>query len=160
MRRPAAWAGGIVVTAAVAVFGFAPWPLSAKRVADGLNASTGASAPLRWGAPDAAAFRALPWPSLSIVGLRLDDALGANLISAPEARLDLSPGQLVKGRFAPVRAPLVTPIVTLDLDRPPCAGPRDPGGGRPPGALAPLGGPEPDQRRAARRQPAAVGSTP
>ena len=129
MRRPAAWAGVVVVTAAVAVLGFAPWPLSAKRVADSLNAATGASAPVRWGAPDAAAFRALPWPSLSIVGLRLDDALGANLISAPEARLDLSPGELVKGRLAPVRATLVTPIVTLDLDRPPWAGER-PGGRR------------------------------
>ena len=122
MRRPAAWAGVVVVTAAMAVLGFAPWPLSAKRVAESLNAATGASASVRWGAPDAAAFRALPWPSLSIVGLRLDDALGANLISAPEARLDLSPGELVKGRLAPVRASLVTPIVTLDLDRPPWSG--------------------------------------
>ncbi len=38
MRRPAAWAGVVVVTAAVAVLGFAPWPLSAKRVAESLNA--------------------------------------------------------------------------------------------------------------------------
>ena len=140
MRRPAAWAGAVVVTAAVAVFGFAPWPLSAKRVAESLNAATGGSAPVRWGAPDAAAFRALPWPSLNIVGLRLDDALGANLISAPEARLDLSPGQLVKGRFGPVGASLVTPIVTLNLDRPPWSGRETQGEGRPPGALTPLGG--------------------
>ena len=139
MRRPAAWAGVVVVTAAVAVLGFAPWPLSAKRVAESLNAATGASAPVRWGAPDAAAFRALPWPSLSIVGLRLDDALGAILISAPEARLDLSPGELVKGRLAPVRATLATPIVTLDLDRP-WGGREAPGEARPPGALAPLAG--------------------
>jgi AsmA protein len=140
MRRPAAWAGVVIVTAAVAVLGFAPWPLSAKRVAEALNATTGASAPVRWGAPDAATFRALPWPSLSIVGLRLDDALGANLISAPEARLDLSPGELVKGRLAPVRASLVTPIVTLDLDRPPWSGREARGEERPPGASAPLGG--------------------
>ena len=140
MRRPAAWAGVVVVTAAVAVLGFAPWPLSAKRVAESLNAATGASAPVRWGAPDAAAFRALPWPSLSIVGLRLDDALGANLISAPEARLDLSPGELVKGRLAPVRASLVTPIVTIDLDRPPWGAREARGEERPPDALAPLAG--------------------
>jgi AsmA protein len=140
MRRPAAWAGVVVVTVAVAVLGFAPWPLSAKRVADGLNASTGASAPLRWGAPDAAAFRALPWPNLSIVGLRLDDALGANLISAPEARLDLSPGELLKGRLAPIRATLVTPIVTLDLDRPPWGTRETRGEARPQGVLAPLAG--------------------
>ncbi len=139
MRRPAAWAGVVAVTAAAAVLGFAPWPLSAKRVAEGLNAA-GSSASVRWGVPDSAAFRALPWPSLSIVGLRLDDALGANLISAPEARLDLSPGELLKGRLAPVRATLVTPIVTLDLDRPPWGGREAREEARPQGALAPIAG--------------------
>ena len=76
---------------------------------------------MRWSAPAAATFRALPWPSLRIVDARLDDTVGANLVSAPEARLDLSIGELIKGRLTPVRAVLVTPIMTLDLDRPPLA---------------------------------------
>src|SRR5271167_4085494 len=119
MRRAAAWAGVVVVTAAVAALGFAPWSLTAKQVTESLNAAFGASARLRWAAPDSATFRALPWPSLRIVDARLDDALGANLISAPEARLDLSVAELIKGRMKPIRAVLVTPIITLDLDRPP-----------------------------------------
>ena len=73
------------------------------------------------GAPDAATFRALPWPSLRIVDARLDDALGTNLILAPETRLDLSIGELMRGRLSPTRAVLITPIMTLDLDRPPLA---------------------------------------
>ena len=121
MRRAAAWAGVVVVTAAAAASGFAPWPLTAKQVTESLNAAFGASARLRWAAPDSATFRALPWPSLRIVDARLDDALGANLISAPEARLDLSVAELIKGRLTPTRAVLVTPIMTLDLDRPPLA---------------------------------------
>ena len=122
MRRAAAWAGVIVVvTAAVAALGFASWPLTAKQAAESLNAALGRSARVRWGAPDSATFRALPWPSLRVVDARLDDGLGANLISAPEARLDLSVGELIEGRLTPIRAVLVTPIITLDLDRPPLA---------------------------------------
>ena len=91
MRRAAAWAGVVVVVAAaVAAVGFAPWPLTTKRVAENLNGAFDASARVRWRRPDAVTFRALPWPSLRIVDARLDDALGANLILAPEARLDLS----------------------------------------------------------------------
>lgn len=120
MRRAAAWAGVVVVvTAAVAALGFVPWPLTAKQIAENLNAAFDGSPRLRWGAPDSATFRALPWPSLRIVDARLDDTLGANLISAPEARLDLSVAELIKGRMKPIRAVLVTPIITLDLDRPP-----------------------------------------
>ncbi|MBV8107678.1 MAG: AsmA family protein [Hyphomicrobiales bacterium] len=122
MRRAAAWAGVVVATAAVAAaVGFAPWPLTAKQVANNLNAAFDASARMRWSAPAAATFHALPWPSLRIVDARLNDAVGANLVSAPEARLDLSVGELIKGRLTPVRAVLVTPIMTLDLDRPPLA---------------------------------------
>ena len=121
MRRAATWAGVVVVTAAVAAVGFAPWPLATKQVAENLNAAFGASARLRWGAPDAATFHALPWPSLRIVDARLDDARGTNLILAPEARLDLSIGELMRGRLTPTRAVLITPIMTLDLDRPPLA---------------------------------------
>jgi AsmA protein len=122
MRRAAAWAGVVVVTAAVAAaVGLTPWSMTAKQVADNLNAGFDASARIRWSAPAAATFRVLPWPSLRIVDARLNDAVGANLITAPEARLDLSLGELIKGRLTPVRAVLVTPIVTLDLDRPPLA---------------------------------------
>jgi AsmA protein len=120
MGRAAAWAGVVVVvTAALAAAGFAPWPLTTRQVAENLNAAFGASARLRWGAPDAATFRALPWPSLRIVDARLDDARGTNLILAPEARLDLSIGELMRGRLTPTRAVLITPIMTLDLDRAP-----------------------------------------
>ncbi len=123
MRRAAAWAGVVVVTAAVAAgLGLAPWPLTTKQVADNLNAAFDASARVRWSVPDAATFRVLPWPSLRIVDARLNDAFGENLVvKAPEARLDLSLGELIKGRLTPVRAVLVTPVMTLDLDRPPLA---------------------------------------
>ena len=122
MRRAAAWAGVVVVVAAaMAAVGFAPWPLTTKQVAENLNSAFDASARVRWRAPDAVTFRALPWPSLRIVDARLDDALGANLILAPEARLDLSIGELMRGRLTPTRAVLITPIMTLDLDRPPLA---------------------------------------
>ncbi len=141
MRRAALWAGVVGVAAAAAALGFAPWPLSPEPVAKSLNAAFGAAGRLRWSAPKAATFRALPWPSLTIVDAQLDDASGASLVLAPEARLDLSVGELVRGRFSPARAVLVTPIMTLDLDRSPVAGqdarPRAVIG---PGASARLGG--------------------
>ena len=138
MRRAAAWAGGIGLTAAVGALGFASWPLSTQRVADRLG---GASAPLRLGLPEAVTFRALPWPSLSIEGARLDGADGAVRVTAPGARLDLSVSQLVQGRFAPVRARLANPILTLDLDRAPFAGPEvGLPGAEAAAALAPLDG--------------------
>ncbi len=141
MRRAVAWAGVVVVTAAMAAVGFAPWPLTAKHVAENLNAAFGAPARVRWGAPDGATFRALPWPSLRIVGARLDDTSGTNLILAPEARLDLSIVELIRGRLTPTRAVLVTPIMTLDLDRPPL-GLQNPSAANASkaGALAQLGG--------------------
>lgn len=101
--------------------GFTPWPLSSARVAGGLNAGRGASQRLIWEAPQAATFSALPWPNLRIVDARLDDPSGANLISAPAARIDLSLGDLLSGRFAPAKAALAAPTMTLDLDRPPFA---------------------------------------
>ncbi len=122
IHRAAAWAGALVVAAAVAAMGFAPWPLSPKKVAESLNAAFGSSARMHWSAPEMGTFRTLPWPTLSIVDAQLDDALGASQVSAPEARLDLSVSELIKGRFAPVRAVLHTPIMTLDLDRPLLAG--------------------------------------
>jgi AsmA protein len=141
MRWAAPWAALFVATAGLAAFGFAPWPLSARWAAERLNASFGASASVHWNAPESVTFRALPWPTLTIVNARLDSAAGANLVSAPEARLDLSVGELIKGRFALVRAVLVTPIMTLDLDRPPLIrqGAR-PDDASATGALAPLGG--------------------
>jgi AsmA protein len=101
--------------------GFTPWPLSPARVAEGLNAGRHASQRLIWEAPQVATFTALPWPSLRIVDARLDDFLGVNLISAPTARIDLSLGDLLSGRFASERAAIAAPTMTLDLDRPPFA---------------------------------------
>jgi AsmA protein len=121
-RRTATWAGVVVVTAAVAAFGFAPWPLSPKRVEESLNAAFAGSASARWSTPASATFRALPWPSLRIVDARLDDASGVTLVSAPEARLDLSLAGLLEGRLKPVRAALLTPTMTFDLDRLPGPG--------------------------------------
>ena len=65
---------------------------------------------------------------------------GVNLLTAPTARLDLSLVELVRGRFIPTRAILVSPTVTLDIDRPPFAAAAV-GSGAPAsvaGALAPL----------------------
>ena len=122
MRRAVAWGCAIASILALAACGFVRWPLSAAKVGDSLNAAFGASPRLHWSAPQAATFSALPWPSLRIVDARLDDASGVNLLSAPTARLDLSLVELVRGRFIPTRAILVSPTVTLDIDRPPFAG--------------------------------------
>jgi len=121
MRR--AWAGGCAAASilALAACGFARWPLSAAKVGDSLNAAFGASPRLHWSAPEAATFSVLPWPSLRIVDARLDDAGGVNLLSAPTARLDLSLLELARGRFIPTRATLVSPTVTLHVDRAPFA---------------------------------------
>jgi AsmA protein len=140
MRRPVAWAFAIASILALTACGFARWPLSAAKVGDSLNAAVGASPRLHWSAPQTATFSFLPWPSLRIVDARLDDAGGVNLLSAPTARLDLSLVELMRGRFIPTRAILVSPTVTLDVDRPPFAAAAV-GTGAPTsvaGALAPL----------------------
>ena len=118
-RRAAAWAG-VAALAAVSA-GFMPWPLSPARVADAFRGSKVSSQRLIWRAPQSATFSAFPWPNLRIVDVRLDDSLGVNLISAPAARIDLSLLELLSGRFAPERAVLSAPTVTLDLDQPPFA---------------------------------------
>ena len=120
MRRAAIWAG-VLALAAVAAGG-ARWPVAPGRVADSLNAAVGPLRPLTWGAPQAATFSALPWPSLHIVDATLDNASGVNLISAPEADVELSALALLSGRIAPVRVTLGAPTITFDLDRPPFSG--------------------------------------
>ena len=119
-RRRAAALAGVAALAAVSA-GFTPRPLSPARVAEGFNAGIGGSPRLVWRAPQAATFRAFPWPNLRIVDVRLDDPLGVNLISAPAAQIDLSLLDLLSGQFAPASAVLSAPTVTLDLDRPPFA---------------------------------------
>ena len=121
MRRAVAWGCALASILALAACGFARWPLSAAKVGDSLNAAFGASPRLHWSAPQAATFSVLPWPSVRIVDARLDDIGGVNLLSAPTARLDLSLIELARGRFIPIRAILVSPTVTLDIDRPPFA---------------------------------------
>jgi len=121
MRRAVAWGCAAASILALAACGFARWPLSATKVGDSLNAAFGASPRLHWSAPEAATFSVLPWPSLRIVDARLDDAGGVNLLSAPTARLDLSLLELARGRFIPTRAILVSPTVTLHVDRAPFA---------------------------------------
>ncbi len=118
-RHAAAWVG-VAALAAISA-GFTPWPLSPARVAQSLNAGRVNSQRLMWRAPQAATFSALPWPNLRIVDVRVDDSHGVSLISAPAARIDLSFLELLSGRFAPERAVLSAPTVTLDLDRPPFA---------------------------------------
>lgn len=119
-RRWRAASAGVVALAIVAA-GFTPWPLSPVRIAQHLNAGGVAPQRLVWEAPEAAVFRALPWPNLRIVDARLDDMRGVNLISAPAARIDLSPLGLISGRLSPDEATLAAPTMTLDLDRPPLA---------------------------------------
>jgi AsmA protein len=140
MRRALAWGLALALIVALSACGFMRWPLSAVKVGDSLNAAFGASPRLHWSAPRAASFSGLPWPSVSIVDARLDDAYGVNLFSAPAARLNLSLIELLRGRFIPTSAILVSPTVTVDIDRPPFAGAA--GGSASPasvaGALAPL----------------------
>jgi AsmA protein len=88
--------------------------VSAALVSDSLNAAFAGSPSRHWETPDAAAFRALPWPNVQFYGARLNQS-GADLLSAPEARIDLSLGDLLRGRLVPVRASLTRPIVTIDL---------------------------------------------
>ena len=122
MRRPLAWGLALALIVALAACGFMRWPLSAVKVGDSLNAAFGASPRLHWSAPQAATFSALPWPSVRIADARLDDAYGVNLLSAPAARLNLSLIELLRGRFIPTGAILVSPTVIVDVDRPPFAG--------------------------------------
>jgi AsmA protein len=140
MRRAVAWGSALALIVVLAAFGFVRWPLSAVKVGDSLNAAFGAAPRLHWSAPRAAAFSALPWPSLRIVDARLDDLYGVNLLSAPAAQLDLSLIELLRGRFIPTRAVLMSPAITLDIDRPPFVGDagRSAGTSGVAGALAPL----------------------
>ena len=102
MRRAVAWGAAVALILALSACGFARWPLSAVKVGDSLNAAFGASPRLRWSAPHrAATFSAFPWPCLSIVDARLDDADGVNLLSAPTARFDLSLAELIRGARRP-----------------------------------------------------------
>jgi AsmA protein len=117
MRRAAAWAG-VAALAAVAA-GSARWPVDQSAVAKRLNASFGRPGEITWNAPKEATFSALPWPSLRVVDATLDNASGVNLVSAPEARLDLSLVGLMMGRIAPAQLTLSAPTITIDLDRTP-----------------------------------------
>ena len=117
MRRAAAWACVVAAVAAVAAAGVSPWPAPVGAAADSLNAAFDSSE-LRWTLPQAATFHALPWPSLVLMDARLKTASGAEILNAPEARLDLSFRGLIKGEFRPIRAFLTTPVLTLDLDSP------------------------------------------
>ena len=122
MRRAVAWGLALALIVALAGCGFMRWPLSATRVGDSLNAAFGASPRLHWSAPEEASFSALPWPSVRIIDARLDDAYGVDLLSAPAARVNLSLIDLMRGRFIPTGVILVSPTVTVDVDRPPFAG--------------------------------------
>ena len=122
MRRAVAWGLALALIVALTACGFMRWPLTAAKVGDSLNAAFGASPRLHWSAPRTASFSALPRPSVRIADARLDDAYGVNLLSAPEARLNLSLIDLLRGRFIPTGVVLVSPTVTIDIDRPPFAG--------------------------------------
>ncbi len=122
MRRAVAWGLALALIVALTACGFLRWPLTATKVGDSLNAAFGASPRLHWSAPESASFSVLPRPSVRIAAARLDDAYGVNLLSAPEARLNLSLIQLLRGRFIPTGVVLVSPTVTIDIDRPPFAG--------------------------------------
>ena len=121
MRRVTAWGLALALIVALAACSFVRWPLSAAKVGDSLNAAFGASPRLHWSAPKAASFSALPWPSVRILDAQLDDVHGVDLLSAPSARLNLSLIDLLRGRFIPKGAILVSPRVTIDVDAPPFA---------------------------------------
>lgn len=117
MRRAAFWAG-VLALAAVAT-GSLRWPVSPAWVEGGLNAASGPGRPFVWRAPESATFSALPRPRLRIAEARLDSASGVNLVTAPEAVVDLSLIGLASGRLAPARVTLSAPTITFDLDQPP-----------------------------------------
>src|SRR5580700_7279097 len=123
MRRAVAWGSALAFIVALTACGFMRWPLTATKVGDSLNAAFGASPRLHWSAPETASFSILPRPSVRISDARLDDAYGVNLLLAPEARLNLSLIELLRGRLIPIGVVLVSPTVTVDIDRPPFAGP-------------------------------------
>ncbi len=116
MRRAAIWAGVLALAAVTA--GLAHWPVAPSRVAASLNAALGAAPRLAWSAPEAVTFSALPWPNLRIVEAKLGDTSAANVVSAPDAEIDLSLIELVFGRIAPTHVVLFAPTVSLDLDSP------------------------------------------
>ena len=122
MRRAVASGLALALIVALGACGFMRWPLSAAKVGDSLNAAFGASPRLHWRVPRKASFSALPWPSVRIANARLDDAYGVNLLAAPAARLNLSLVELLRGRLIPTGVILVSPTVTVDVDRPPFAG--------------------------------------
>jgi AsmA protein len=122
MRRAVTWALALALFVALAACGFVRWPLSPAKVGDSLNAAFGASPRLHWSVPQTASFSALPRPGVQIADARLDDAYGVNLLSAPAARLNLSLVDLLRGRFIPTGVILVSPTITIDVDRPPFAG--------------------------------------
>ena len=122
MRRAVAWGLALALIVALTACGFMRWPLTATKVGDSLNAAFGASPRLHWSAPETATFSVLPRPSVRIADARLDDAYGVKILSAPEARLNLSLIELLRGRFIPTGVVLVSPAVTVDIDRPPFAG--------------------------------------
>src|ERR1700733_9903059 len=125
MRRAVAWGSALALIVALTACGFMRWPLTATKVGDSLNAAFGVSPRLHWSAPETASFSILPRPSVRISDARLDDAYGGNLLLAPEARLhlNLSLSELLRGRLIPTGVILVSPTVTVDIDRPPFAGP-------------------------------------
>ena len=90
MRRAVAWGLALAFIVALTACGFMRWPLSTAKVSDSLNAAFGAAPRLHWSAPETASFSILPRPSVRIADARLDDAYGVNLLSAPQARLNLS----------------------------------------------------------------------
>lgn len=120
MRRAAKVAGVLALAAIVA--GSLRWPIAPADVAERLNAGLGEARPFTWGAPRAAAFSVLPWPSLRIVDARLDAGSGVNVVTAPDARIDLSLVSFALGRIVPTRVRLAAPTISLDLDQPPFAG--------------------------------------
>ncbi len=97
--------------------GLAPWPISPAKLAESLNSAPAPSSGWSWSPPQAATFRALPWPSVHIVDARLDDASSESKVHAPEARAELSLTGLLLGRISLSWLALEAPTVTLDLDR-------------------------------------------
>src|SRR6202034_4761109 len=117
MRRAVAWGLALALIVALTVCGFMRWPLSAAKAGDSLNPAFGASPRLHWSAPETASFSILPRPSVGITGARLDDAYGVNLLLAPEARLNLSLIEVLRGRVIPTGVVLFSPAGPPHLPR-------------------------------------------
>ncbi len=116
MRHGVKSAVGLLCALGVLASGAYRWPISSARVGAEINQAISPRLGLHWRRPASVTLALLPWPTLRIVGVELVDADDRSVLSAPSARIPLSPMGLLGGRFIPVGGTLRTPTAFVDLD--------------------------------------------